>query len=291
LKFYGWTGDQFEISNQIKPERADRNVNVEELQFWTRNHAGWLNYEFRVGGDIDLLKEFIANGIPIMIEEGDELEIEYWPNDDRWAGHYLLLTGYDEAAQTFTAQDSYRGADRIVSYAETDERWKAFNRVYIIVYRPDQDALVKSILGQQWDVDFNRQSALDAAQAETEANPQDAYAWFNLGSNLVYFERYADAAQAYDQAREIGLPQRMFRYQFGPFFAYFHANRTEDLMAIVEYSLRITENSEEALVWKGWGLYRQGDEAGAVAAFREAYWANPLSPDAQYALDFMGASP
>jgi len=291
LHTYGWTGDQFEISNLIKPERADRNVNVEELQFWTRNRAGWLNFEFRVGGNIELLKTFIASGIPIMIEEGDELEIGYWPNDDRWAGHYLLLTGYDDATQSFTAQDSFRGGDRIVSYTETDQRWKAFNRVYIILYLPDQEALVQSILGADWDVDYNRQKALETAQTETEADPQDAFAWFNYGSNLVYFERYAEAAQAYDQAREIGLPQRMFRYQFGPFFAYFHANRIDDLMAIVDYSLRITENSEEALVWKGWGLYRQGDEAGAVAAFREAYWANPTSPDAQYALDFMGASP
>jgi hypothetical protein len=35
--------------------------------------------------------------------------------------------------------------------------------------------------------------------------------------------RYEEAALAYDKAREIGLPLRMFRYQFGPFLAYFHS--------------------------------------------------------------------
>ena len=39
------------------------------------------------------------------------------------------------------------------------------------------------------------------------------FAWFNLGSDLVYFDRYEEAALAYDKARELGLPLRMFRYQ------------------------------------------------------------------------------
>jgi tetratricopeptide (TPR) repeat protein len=291
LKFYGWEGDQYDISNLIKPERPDKNVNVEELVYYASNYAGWLQNIFRVGGDIDTLKELIANGIPVMIEEGDQLDGIYWPDDDQWAGHYLLLTGYDQASQSFIGQDTFRGPDRQVTYAETDERWQAFNRVYIVIYHPNQEEIVKSILGPHWDEEYNRQHALEAAQAETESDPENAFAWFNLGSNLVYFERYAEAGRAYDQARALSLPQRMYRYQFGPFFAYFHANRNEDLLAILDYALRITDDSEEAWLWQGWALYRQGDEAGAVAAFREAYWANTLSPDAQYALEFMGASP
>lgn len=291
LKYYGWNGNQFDISKQIKPERPDRNVNVEELQFFARNNAGWLNMIFRVGGDIELLKTFIANGIPVMIEEGDESIESYWPNDDLWAGHYMLLTAYDETAQFFTAQDTFKGADRQVSYEETDARWQTFNRVYILVYHPNQEEIVKSILGAQWDESFNRQYALDQAQAEIDTNPEDAFAWFNLGSNLVYFEDYEGAAEAYDEARRIGIPQRMLRYQFGPFFAYFHSNRMEDLDTIVDYALQITPSSEEALVWQGWSYYRQGDSNRAIESFREAYWLNTKSTDAIYALDFMGASP
>ena len=29
---------------------------------------------------------------------------------------------------------------------------------------------------------------------------------------------------------QCGLPQRMLRYQFGPFFAYFHTGRIDDLL-------------------------------------------------------------
>jgi tetratricopeptide (TPR) repeat protein len=287
LKTFGWGGDQFEISDLLKPERGDKNVNVEELVFYVRNNAGWLNADFRVGGDLDILKQFIASGLPIMIEKGYYGETVYYPNDDRWLGHYLLLTGYDDARQVFIAQDTFLGPDREVSYDVLDEGWRTFNRVYIYLYLPAQENLVNEILGPHQDPDYNRQHALDAAEAEVEGNPEDAYAWFNLGSNLVYFERYAEAAEAFDTARTIGLPQRMFRYQFGPFFAYFHSGRNDELLTITEYALRITDNSEETLLWRGWALYRDGDVTGAVELFRTALEENPYYIDAQYALDFI----
>jgi tetratricopeptide (TPR) repeat protein len=275
----------------IKPDSADRNVNVEELAYFTWNYAGWLNLIYRVGGEIETVKTLIANGIPVMIEEGDELAQQYWPDDDKWAGHFLLLTGYDDSQGVFYAQDSFRQADRLVSYEKTDLRWKPFNRVYILIFLPHQEQLVKDILGENWDIQTNRQNALEAAQAEIDLDPADAMAWFNLGSNLTYFERYPEAAEAYDQARILGLPQRMLRYQFGPFHAYFQTQRYDDLLALTEHTLQVTPNSEEAFLWKGWALYSLGNSTGAIEAFKKSYESNPTSHDAQYALDFMGATP
>ncbi|HLE15767.1 MAG TPA: hypothetical protein VI776_13550, partial [Anaerolineales bacterium] len=275
----------------LKPQSDDRNVNVEELVYFVRTRAGWLNAEFRVGGDIERLKAFLASGIPILIEEGFLLDETYWPNDDRWAGHYLLLTGYDDARQVFTGQDTFRGADQVVPYATVLDHWQAFNYVYIILFRPEQAETVQAFLGEDWEADVNRQNALELAQAETEADPQDAFAWFNLGSNLVYFEQYGEAARAYDKARDLGLPQRMLRYQFGPFFAYFFSGRNEDLMALVDYAMERTPNSEEALLWRGWGRYRDGKKGEAIADFNAALQENPFYQDAQYALDFVATNP
>jgi tetratricopeptide (TPR) repeat protein len=287
LQMFDWEGSQHDIAELIKPLNGDKNVNVEELVYYIRNRAGWLSTDFRVGGDLQILKHFLAAGIPIMIEEGYYGTEVYWPNDDGWLGHYLLLTGYDDSTEMFTVQDTYLGADRQIGYTKLDEGWKTFNRVFLFAYLPFQEDKVREILGDHWDANFNRQHALEVAQAEADANPQDAFAWFNVGSNLVYFERYAEAAQAYNTARQIGLPQRMFRYQFGPFFSYFHSNRVEELMAVTEYALQITDNSEEALLWRGWGYYRQGDTATALARFQSALQANPFYTDAQYAIDFV----
>jgi hypothetical protein len=291
LRFYGWEGDQFDISDLLKPERNDRNVNVEELVYYVRTQAAWLSTIYRVGGDLTVLKKLLAAGFPVMIEEAFRFEESYWPNDDLWAAHYNLLTGYDDAKQVFTGQDSFYGADQKTTYAKLEEYWQTFNYVYILIYPPEQEETIKSILGQDWDESFNRQQALEKAQAEAEANPSDAYAWFNVGTNLVYFERYDEAAAAYDQARAIGLPQRMMRYQFGPFFAYFHARRLDDLFTLTEYALKITPNAEEAMLWHGWGLYRSGDTNGAIDDFQAALAENANYQDAQYALDFVRANP
>ena len=287
LHFYGWEGNQFDISNLIKPVRQDRNVNMEEMAHFSRNYAGWLNTQYRVGGDMELLKQFVAAEIPVLIEASFFFDGAYWPNDDLWAAHYLLITGYDEALGTFTVQDTYRGPNKKLDFATVDEYWQPFNRLYMLIYLPHQEETVQAILGSAWDEDVNRELAIEAAQAEIDADPEDAYAWFNLGTNLLWFERYDEATQAYDNARTYGLPQRMLRYQFGPFFAYFHSGRNDDLLTLTGYALQRTPNSEEALLWHGWGLYRSGDINGAVADFNAALEANRFYLDAQYALDFV----
>ena len=287
LQVYNWNGDQFDISKVIKPERDDRNVNPEEMVYWVRNYAGWLRAEYRVNGNIPLLKRLLAAGYPVIIEETFIFDEPYWPNDDLWAAHYLLLTGYDDTTRTFTAHDSFHGANEVVTYDELQESWKPFNYVYMLIYLPEEEGELRSILGPDWDPNTNRQNALNASQTEAASHPNDAFAWFNYGSNLVYFENYTEAARAFDNARNIGLPQRMMRYQFSPFLAYFHSQRTEDLLTLTTYALDRTPNSEEAWLWHGWGLYRQGDYKGARSDWEKALYHRPGYLDAQYALDFV----
>ena len=289
LHMYGWVGTQDDIAAQIKPVLQDRNVNPEELAYYVRNNTGWLNIEYRVAGDLSLLKRLLAAHYPVIVESVTKLDPNdaLGPNDDLWAAHYLLVTGYDDATQMFTVQDSYHGANLTVAYTQLETDWKAFNNLFIVFYLPEEQAELQSILGRDWDADQNRQHALELAQAETEANPTDTYAWFNLGSNLVYFERYQDAALAYDKSRAIGLPLRMFRYQFGPFIAYFQSNRNDDLLVLTDYARGITDMSEETWLWYGWALYRKGDFKGAQAAWNKALEIRPGYVDAQYALTFL----
>ena len=287
LRFFGWDGNQYDIAKIAKPESDDRNVNVEELVHYVRNYAGWLNIEFRVGGDLERIKELLAAGIPVMIEESFTVDRQYWREDDLWSGHYLLITGYDDAEQIFTTHDTELGPNQHIHYKKLDENWQSFNRVYIMVYPPEMENDIINILGEDWDADVNRQKALETAQRETQEDPQNAFAWFNLGTNLTYFERYNEAADAYDTARTIGLPQRMLRYQFGPFISYFHSFRTEELLTLTKYALGITRTSEEAMLWRGWAFYRQGDNGTALKYFRDALKINPNYTDATNAIEYV----
>lgn len=288
LRMYGWEGNQYDIAKIIKPIDKDRNVNPDELRYYILNEAGWLRAEFRVAGNINLLKQLLAAHYPVIVEEASTLNPQdaNGPNDDLWDAHYLLITGYDDTAKVLTAQDPLRGPDKKIAYDQFMLDWKPFNYVYMVIYLPQNEEEVKSILGNNWDIDQNRKNALEIAQAAITSDPNDKFAWFNLGSNLVYFDRYKEAAQAYDKAFTIGLPQRMTRYQFGPFFAYYNNDQ-------IDYLLELTENtykpingyySEEALLWHGYGLYRKGDYAGALKDWNKALEVHPGYRDAEIAL-------
>ena len=277
LHIYGWEGSQADISSMIKPITGDRNVNPEELRYYVRTQAGWLNLEYRVNGSIEILKRLLAANYPVIVESVTSLDPNdaLGPTDDLWAAHYLLITGYDDATQTFTIQDTYHGADLTITYAKLEEEWRPFNNLFMVIYFPQFEEEMKTLLGSNWDPILNRQTALTESQAETASPTADAFDWFNLGSHLVYFDRYEEAALAYDKAREMGLPLRMFRYQFGPFLAYFHSNRNDDLLVLTDYARGITEMSEEAWLWYGYGLYRKGDYNGALKAWEKADKINP----------------
>lgn len=289
LRTFGWEGDQFDISNLLKPDRGDKNVNVEELVYYVRTQAGWLNADFRVGGSLERLKSFLAAGYPVIIEKGFILD----ENDGGggWAGHYLLLTGYDDGQGVFITQDSNKGPDRNVPYAELDEGWEAFNRVYLYLYPPEAQGEIEALLGADADPDRNRAQALEAARKSIDLNSENPYAWFNLGSNLVYFERYGEAADAFDSALSLGLPWRFTRYQFGPYIAYFNQARFQDLVELADYTLFRTQKAEESHLWRGWARYRLGDLNAAIEDFRAALAVNPNYQDGLYALDFVGSTP
>jgi hypothetical protein len=288
LRYYGWSGDQFDISDLLKPDRGDKNVNIEELVYYVRTQAGWLNAEYRVDGTIEDLRRFLAAGYPVMIEKG------YWivsdGPDNGWAGHYALVTGYDDSRQAFLIQDTFIGPDQWVDYAVVEEGWQAFNQVYVVVYPVDDQAVIEQLLGEDLDPDANRQAAINTARENIESDPENPYAWFNLGTNLLYFERYGEAAQAYDRALGLGLPWRFTRYQFGPYIAYFNQGRFNDVIQLADETLDRTPKAEESLLWRGWARYRLGDREGAVADFRAALEINPNYIDAQFALEFLGLS-
>jgi tetratricopeptide (TPR) repeat protein len=286
MRYFGWEGDQFTISDLLKPDRGDRNVNIDELVYYVRTRAGWLNAEYRVGGTLELVKRFLAAGYPVVLEKGTTID----EGGGGWAGHYALATGYDDEQGILITQDTYRGPDREIAYAPLDQDWKTFNRAYFIVFPAGQMDQIERLLGADVDLDANREQALGIAQAEIEANPQDPYAWFNLGTNLVYFQRYGEAARAYDQALALGLPWRFTRYQFGPYLAYFHQGRFQDVYDLADATVFRTAKAEESLLWRGWARFRLGDVLGAIEDFRAALQVNPNYLDAQYALEYVGVS-
>lgn len=288
LSFYGWTRDQDYAASIIRPEREDKNVSPHELVDFTNGYSD-LNALWRVGGDIDILRQLVAQGFPVIVETG------YMPEGYEWIGHYQVVAGYDDAQQIFYVHDSFLGTDApngLISetYLNFDANWQDFNRTFIVIYEPSREATMMNILGTRSTVEGAAEHAYNIAQEEARANPRDGFALFNMGTAMTMLERYEDAAVLYDQATRVGLPRRMLWYQFGLFEAYYNVGRYDDVLVYVENNLANgAEYVEETYYWQGRVFAQQGRTQEAISAFRTALRRNSNFDAAQQALDSLNA--
>jgi tetratricopeptide (TPR) repeat protein len=302
LTYWGWTGSeplvegqdvrwQKDIASVLKPIQRDYNVMSYELVDYAINQAGYLSI-VRYGGDIDTVRLLVANGIPVIIERG--FRDEEHETGQGWEGHYSLITGYDDTAQKFVTQDSYKGPNYWLPYSKIYFEWQSFNYLYMVVYPHSREGDVASLLGPNWDATTNYVNALAKAQAETQSMQtyeQQAFAWFNVGTTLNLLGRYDEAALAYDQARSYNvLPWRMLWYQTGPYRAYYEAGRYQDVIALTTSILDVVE-IEESFYWRGWAHYSLNDAAAAEADFRKSVEVHPGWGPGIEALTTLGVQP
>ncbi len=284
LSYFGWTRDQDYALSFLKPDREDKNVNPWELVNFV-NQESQIRALYRVGGDMELIKQLISHKLPVLIETG------YMFEGSDWLGHYQTVVGYDDTKQNFYVYDSYLGTGQNgtgmpKSFDDFDSFWENFNRIFIVLYKPEEEGLVRSILGDRADVTKATEMAAQTAQQEALTNPQNAFAWFNLGSSLTKLGKFQEAAAAFDKSRQVGLHWRMTLYQFTPFEAYFNVGRYDEIMSLTNANLlNGGQYVEETYYWQGKVYAEQNDNAKAASAFRQALAHNPRYTAAQDALN------
>ena len=284
LSYYGWSRGQIYIADRLKPGREDKNVSPQELVSFV-NEFTEVKALTRMGGDLELIKRLLAAGMPVIVETG------FMPEGYDWLGHYQTVVAFDDVSQRFWLYDSYLGigedgAGLTESYRELDGNWQHFNRSFIIVYETGRAAALREILGEWAAPSGAAEIALATAREEARADRRDVYAWFNMGTSLTRLGRYEEAAAAYDQARREGaLPWRMTWYQFGPFEAYYHSGRLDDVLALVKVNMANgARYVEETWYWQGRVLQQRGDMTGARSAYSQALNLNRFYTAAREAL-------
>lgn len=283
LGYHGIDVDQLDVGAAIKPNYDDRNVSPGELVDYV-NEETPMQARYFVGGSVELLKQLIAAGFPVIVEKG------LYPNAwEGWMGHYLTVIGYDEAAQEFISLDTFLGpwdnSGRRDSYESVDEFWQMFNHTFILVYPPEEEAEVLALLPSELNDPVTMwQATAVSNQTLTATQPGNPYVWFNLGSSLTHLAQltddttlYASAAAAFDQARTIGLPWRMLWYQFEPYAAYLANGRIDDIFTLSDAILSTEggQNVEETHLYRSYAYAAQGNEAAAATALATALDLNP----------------
>jgi tetratricopeptide (TPR) repeat protein len=268
LTYLGSPEKQRDAARFLKPMRDDKNVSPNEMVAYAEQkgfRARWI-----VGADLSLLRGFVAAGIPVIAESW------YIPHPNDEMGHYELVHGYDGG--TLIVDDSYEGPNQQLNADEWDALWKVFNRTLIVVWKPEQDAQVAALLGERNDPKRMVALALEAAKREVEANPNDKFAWFNIGTNLLTLGDPAGATTAFEKAESLKLPWRMLWYQHGPYEAFYLTGNYDQVLKLANRSLKAVGDLEESYYWRGRALAGLGKKSEA----RRDY-ATALKLNANYA--------
>ena len=299
LNFWGWKGNRDDVAKVVKPGendpsksfidrgKTDKNVMPYELVDFVNNETEYKALS-RLGGDVPLFKTLVANGFPVIAEKG--IYENDTTNRTSWMGHYQYVTGYDEAKKSFLVQDTYlKGPNYRVSYNDFLAGWRAFDRIFIVVYPADRETEVMELLGPYADSKWAAQHALDLTNQEISSLSGTPlfFAWFSKGTSMVALQQYVDAANAYDQAFSIYAtldpsystrPWRMMWYQTGPYWAYFYAGRYQDVIRLANTTLDPSflgvNTLEESLYWRGLAEYALGSTAQAITDVRRAVYYN-----------------
>lgn len=260
----------------------------------------------RVGGYWwGALAVWVVAGFPVVIEKG-YYEADY-TGKIAWLGHYLFVTGYDEAKGVFIVQDAYLepGKDLETDYASFIEGWRSFNYTFFVVYPPEREAEMFATLGPWADSTWANQHALEIANREIQelAGIDEFFAWFNKGSSHVALFEYADAGFAYDYAfllyNDLGnddtqRPYRIMWYQTGPYWAYHYSGRYNDVIALANNTLNETiaePTLEESIYWRAMANLALGNTTEATTDFLQAVYLNPNFDAAHAVLAQLGVSP
>ncbi len=297
LNYYGLETTQFDVAEIVKPHYDDRNVSPQELVKYANEYTD-LQASLFSGGDLTLLKKLLAAGFPVVIEKG------YEPDWQGWMGHYLTLIGYNEADATFLTMDTFLGpwdgTGRTYHYEEIEKYWEHFNNTFFLVYPPRQAETLLAIISPHLiDPVIMWQHAAATAQQSINDEPENAFAWFNLGSSYTELGQLSNdpkffkaAATAFDQARLLGLPPRMLWYQFQPYIAYLETGRVDDVLTLTA-TIRDHQGGdkvEETFFYRGRALQALGNEKDAAFNYRRALEIKPGYQEAREALAAVAAN-
>ena len=283
MSYWGVNFTQEDAIEALKPNPEDPNVRPDEIAAFVETKG--YHAMVRINGNIDLLKQLILAGYPVLIETGYDPE----PLVVGWTSHYLTLVGFSDADRQFIAMDTYRRPNWGYPYEEIDKYWRQFNRRYLVVYQPDQAAAVSSLIGADMNDATMYTSAMRTAQLELSVDRSDAFGWFNLGSSLTGLGRYQDAVSAFDQARRTGLPSRFLWYQFSIFDAYLQqGGEYTDQALFLANDVLASKASEEAFYYKGMAYLSKGDKESARQQFNLALRFNKHYEVAKQALAALG---
>ena len=280
LSYFGIHQSQAALGQILRPyqnqqgDNDDKDVTMDELAREARTF-GLLAYH-RPNGSIALLKQFIANDIPVVAET-------VMTKDDD-IGHYRVVKGYDDKAQTILQDDSMQGHNVQFSYADFDYMWKKYNYEYLVLVPRDKQRLAEAILGKDLSTKLAWQETVRMDRAALAINPLDVDSRFNLSVALYYTGDYHGSVTEFERV-QYQLPPRTLWYQIEPIEAYYALGNYQKVFSLSDAILNNGNRAFSQLyILRGKIDRKQGNLQAARAEFSNAVLYNVNLQEARDAL-------
>lgn len=275
LSYYGVKVSQSEAGKALRPNGGDQNTPVGDKHVEPNELVGYLQSKglktfIRENGSLDQIRALLSAGIPVIMQQ--------WLKEGDDIAHYRVIRGYDLATNVLIFNDSMdRKPNTVVSNADEEKLWKAFDRRYLPVYRPNQEATVKAILGADADEQTNLNRALEAARKFSETSPGDIDAWRNLGFLLYTKGDYPSALKVWEQKlapmlapSENGPYNRFLWYQLWPVISYNKVGNYQQVLKMAPNEIEKAKVYSEVRYEYGVALLNAGRKQEAINQLKQA---------------------
>lgn len=281
LSYYDINRTQKQLGDILRPyqiangDNDDKSVTLAELA----NHA--TTYDLipihRPNGDIETIKKFINNDIPVITRT--------WLKEDEDIGHFRVVKGYDELAKELIQDDSLQGKDLKYKYDDFNKIWKKFNFEYLVLIPKDKQSIISQILGENEKEETSWQNSVLFSKAQLAQDPNDVYARFNLSVALYKTGKFDEAVREYEKIED-KLSKRDLWYQIEPLLAYFELGEYDKILNISEKILNDGNRAySELYILRGRIFLARGNKSLAKDAFEKAVFYNKNLQEAQKYLE------
>jgi uncharacterized protein len=202
LSTFGVNASQEAARLALRGEDIRRGMGPQGVDGWVKEQFG-LRSMWRNNGTNALLKKLVSNGFAPMVTQ--------WMIDPEASriSHWRTVRGYDDARGVFYVNDSMLGRGVALSYDWFGRNWQPFSYRYMVIYRPEDEPKLRTLVGDDWIDAKMRRSFYERTKAEALAWNTSA-AWLAYGEASYQYGEFREAVAAFERGMALGSPTGVF---------------------------------------------------------------------------------
>jgi hypothetical protein len=202
LSTFGVDANQEDARLALRGPDVRRGMGPQGVGPWVKDNFD-LRSTWRNDGTNALLKRLVANGFVPMVTQ--------WMQDPTVSriAHWRTVRGYDDAQGVFFVNDSILGNMVPLSYDWFGRNWQSFQYRYMVIYRAEDEPLLRAIIGKEWSEPVMRQSLYERAKSEALAQDTNL-SWLAYGEAAYANGVFEEAVTAFERGFHTGSAAGVF---------------------------------------------------------------------------------